>query len=291
MRIVLAGQGAMGSALFDAVMASPHALVGLLTQRRRWLGVGAPLQRRARHAGLPILDLGDAGALPALHPDLLLCGDFGAILGPEWLSVPTVGGLNAHWSLLPRHRGPIPGAAAILAGDSQTGLTFHALTARIDTGAIVDQTVFPLTPRDTAAAIYHRAARIAGDRIVGVLAEIDSHGLRGPTPEPSRGSYTRRLTTAQTHIDWTQTAPQIDRLVRACTRPMAHFRHRGQTVFLSACTPVEGRAPPGTVQRLSPIVVAAGEGALRIDRALTCLPPFSWPGWPAPRVGSRLISD
>jgi hypothetical protein len=72
---------------------------------------------------------------------------------------------------------------------------------------------------------------------------------------------------------------------------MAHFQHRGQTVYLSACTPVDGHGPPGTVQSLSPFVVSTGEDAIQIDRALTRLPPFSWPGWPAPRKGTRLGTD
>jgi len=288
MRVVLAGRGAMASALMDALFESAHHLVGLISQQPRWLGIGDPVQRRARQAGVPVLGLDDLGALVALSPDLLVCGDFGVILPATWLDVPQIGGINAHWSLLPRHRGPAPGAACILAGDTETGLTFHVLTSRIDAGLILDQQAFPLEDRENSLRIYHRAASLARTRLPHVLARIQANGLSGTAPDLSRGSYMRRLTREQARIDWTSSAEDIDRLVRACTSPMAHFAVRGRTVFLSVCEPVDGEGLPGEILSARPTVIATGDGAIRIDRAITLTPPFTWPGWPTPRVGTRL---
>jgi len=289
MRVVLAGQGAMGSALADGLAESDHELVGLLVQKRRWLGIGDALQRRARGLRIPVVQLGEPWSLAALKPDLLLCGDFGSILGTEWLEIPTIGGINAHWSLLPRHRGPDPAASVILAGDRESGLTFHVLTKRIDGGAILDQTRFSVGERDTTARVYHQASRLAAERLGPVLDAVASDGLTGQPQDLTQGSYRRRLTEAETAVHWNATAAEIDRLVRACTRPMAHFVYKGQTIFLSACTPVEGSGTPGEVLAADPLVIATGAGALRIERALTLMPPFTWPGWPTLRRGASVL--
>ncbi len=288
MRVVLAGQGAMGSALLEALEASDHEVAGVLVKRRRWLGIGSALQRRARALRLPVIQLGEPWALAALKPELLLAGDFGAILGPEWLEIPSVGGINAHWSLLPKHRGPVPATAAILAGDHESGLTFHVLTERIDGGDILDQAAFPIGERDTTARLYHRAASLARERLPAVLDRVESGGLQGEPQDLASGSYRRRLTAEEATVDWTAPAQEIDRLVRACTRPMAHFSYRGQAVYLSACEPVHGEGSPGEVLGEDPLVVATGRDAIRVDRALTLLPPFTWPGWPGLRVGTVL---
>ena len=278
----------MGAALLRALLGSSHECVGLLTGHRRWLGLGDGLQRRARSLRIPILELGEHWSMSALKPDLLVCGDFGTILGPEWLDIPRIGGINAHWSLLPRHRGPAPAVAAILAGDRESGLTFHVLTKRIDAGNIVDQTSFPLGDRDTTARVYTLATQIAEARLPAVLDQIEANGLRGQVQDLASGSYRRRLTDAEAAVDWTHSTESLDRLVRACTRPMAHFEYRSQRVFLSASEPAPGQGTPGEVLGEAPLVIATGDGALRIVRALTLMPPFTWPGWPGLRAGTKL---
>jgi len=309
LRVVVAGQGTMGGAVLRALHGSRHQVVGVVANGRRtrglWrplmrldglLGAGSPLLVEARRARLPLLWLdrvgeGEVAWLEGLEPDLLLLANFGIILPGRLLGVPRLGTVNTHWSLLPAYRGPAPHTMVILGGESQTGLTFHVVEERIDAGDILDQVAYPVAPDDTAMRLYAKAVRLAEARVLHVLDRVEADGLVGEPQDLAQGSYHRRLRPEDVRIDWGRTAVEIDRLVRACTRPMAWFVHRGRPVWVTRASadprPVD--APPARVLSARPQVrVATGGGVITIEAAFVRAPlPWVWPA-PWSRPGEAL---
>jgi methionyl-tRNA formyltransferase len=233
----------------------------------------------------------DAALLRSVAPDLLLSGDFSMIFKAPVLEVPAIGAVNAHWSLLPHHRGPCPSTAVLLAGDSESGLTFHVLTARIDAGDILLQRSFPLRPRDTALSVYCRAAELAAEEVSPLLAGIAANGLVGTPQDLAVGSYRRVPKRAEVRLDLTRPAVELDRMVRAVVSPMAWFEVGDQVVHVSHTMPDDTAvdAKAGTVLSNRPRVrVATGRGSLLLDVAYSWRPvPWLWPApWNRPAVGS-----
>lgn len=297
MRVVVAGKGALGAAVLRACLRSRHDAVAVVqdVRRRQWLGAWDPAAALARRHRLPIVRVGHrqdaaAEALRAVRPDLLVLADFGIVLGSEVLEIPAVGAINAHWSLLPLHRGPDPAGAALRAGDAETGLTFHEVTEEVDAGPILDQVAFAIEPRDNAARLYHRAARCAEERAEALLDRIAAEGLVGEPPRADAGSSHRRPRPAETRLDWHRPARELDVLVRAATRPAAWLVQRGARVAVSEAEPTGDRGPPGTVLALRPPKIAAARGALILRRAYRPRAlPVPWPApWDRLRVGDVL---
>lgn len=313
MRIALAATGRLGMSLMAGLEPSSHQIVLCVQDGRKTRGIARWLRRlsarlpggssvvlgRALRMGVPVLWLdtmseAEIAPLRELEVDVLLVGGFGIILKEPLLSTPRVGCVNTHSSLLPRHRGPNPFAAAVLAGDTETGVTFHGIDAGIDTGPILDQTAFAVGPRDTAAAVYRKACDAARDRVAEVLDRIARDGIAGrPQPE-GEGGYDKRVRLEDAEIDWSQPAEAIDRRIRGLsgTQP-AWFRYRGRRIEIVRAHFDDGpaKAPPGMVVRRRPnLVVATGSGRLHIRVAYSTGPlRWIWPmPWNRPRIGQRL---
>lgn len=314
MRIAIAGTGRLGARLIAPLLRSPdHEVVALLQDGRKHRGLRRPaiaaiapllggrdsVVALARRNGVPILwldRLDDRALAPLreLSPDLILVGGFGIIFKAPLLRLPRLGCVNCHSSLLPRHRGPNPFAAALLQGDAETGVTFHAMTEGIDDGDILDQRAFPLTPADTVLSVYHRACELAGERVLDVVDRIARAGVRGRPQDPGRATYDKKIGDDGAWIDWTLPARDIDRVVRALApSPMPRLAHGGRIIRVAKVeysdTPVD--AAPGTVIENHPLVrVAAGQGSVRLRVAFLYQPlPWIWPApWNRPPVGSRV---
>ena len=304
MRIAVAGSGQLGATVLRPLLESRHDIVAIVQdgrQTRGWKRAAARLSgalfggannmlRIASRHRLPVVWIDrmnehDLAPLRALEIDVLLVSGFAIILKPSLLSLPRLGCVNMHSSLLPRHRGPNPFSAVIAQGETESGVTFHVMEPGIDTGAILDQTPFPVGERDDMFAVYRQACRIAGERVVPVMDRIENDGaLHGTPQDPAVASYDPKPTPELAWIDWTRPAADIDRLVRGfAPAVLPRFNCHGRTVYI-ARTKVEDRettALPGTVLAIDRAVkVATGSGVLHI-RAAFCRAPLPWV-WPAP---------
>jgi methionyl-tRNA formyltransferase len=178
MRIALAGSGLLAGKMLEAVRDSSHEVVAIIQNGRKTKGwrrryqtsrLGAflyqrPWLARARREGLPIVYIdkmteNELAPLKALELDLVLVGGFSIILKKPLLELPRIGCINTHSSLLPKHRGPNPFSAVILVGESETGVTFHAMDEDIDTGGIIEQHRIPLKPTQCAVDVFRIASR------------------------------------------------------------------------------------------------------------------------------------
>jgi methionyl-tRNA formyltransferase len=301
MRIVIAGSGRLGVSVMEPLLQSPHTVVGILQNGNRY----TPLQRRtqilrarlfaieetplclATQHRIPIQWLtnqneDELDQLRALKPDILISCGFSIIFSESLLSIPRIGCINVHSSLLPKHRGPSPFAHVILQGDTESGITYHVTEAKIDTGPIVAQYPFPVGERDTGLSVYYTSCDTARDTVLDVVDRIDRDGLVAAPQDESLATYDPRVTEEFTKIDWTRPAPDLHRLVRAAIAyHPAWFIHRGRVVRITQAhvQPGDSAATPGTILAVQPCpVIATGSGALALQAAYVTSPRTTpWP--------------
>ncbi|HEY8877677.1 MAG TPA: methionyl-tRNA formyltransferase [Roseateles sp.] len=280
MRVVFAGTPEFAAVALDALLKAGFTVPLVLTQPDRPAGRGMKLQasavkQRAVAAGIPVaqpqglkLDgryAADAAAareaLLAANADVMVVAAYGLIL-PQWvLDTPRRGCLNIHASLLPRWRGAAPIHRAIEAGDAETGITIMQMDAGLDTGDMLLVGRETIRADDTTAVLHDRLADLGGRLIVEALQA--AHLTR--TPQPAEGvTYAHKIEKAESSIDWTQPAAEIERRLRAFDPfPGGAASLGGEVVKVWRAQVVEGRGQPGEVIAAGP-VVACGEGALRL---------------------------
>ena len=273
-RTVFMGTPEFAVPALNALLRARYDVVGVLTRQDQPAGRGqqievSPVKQAATESGLPIqrprtLRSADAlAALAALAPDLIVVAAYGLILPQAVLDLPRFGCVNIHGSLLPRHRGAAPIAAAILAGDAETGVSIMLMDAGVDIGPVLGMAALPITPDDTTGSLTAKLARLGGELLIAKLP----HYLAGeivPQPQPTDGaSYAPRLEKEAGRLDWREPAAIIERKVRAYQPwPSAYTSWNSQRVKIL-------RARVGTSEQGSEIrgqgeVIAGERGAVGV---------------------------
>jgi methionyl-tRNA formyltransferase len=227
--------------------------------------LGVPVLQPARLRGEEIIE-----HLAALQPDVGVVAAYGEILRTAVLDIPPLGYLNIHPSLLPLHRGPAPVVGAILAGESETGVTIMKLDEHMDSGPMLAQVTIPMPPGARAGALTHQLFRLGTDALLDVLPRYAAGELELRPQDDSQATFTKMLKKTDGHIDWSQPALVIERMVRAYDPwPGAYTTWKGQQVRLTH-TQVQpdwtGTELPGTIVAAAADgpLVATGGGALHI---------------------------
>ncbi len=306
MRILVAGGGRLAVSVIEPLLDAGHTILGLLQNgrrtppdRRAWFRTKRYLmppaldpaalayRRRIPVYWLDSMDGPELAPLRALTPDLILTAGFSIIFNEALLALPALGCVNVHSSLLPKHRGPSPFAHVILAGEKETGVTFHTMTREVDAGALLAQEAIGLNALDTSVTVYYRCCDLARDMAADVIEDIEVSGLKGRAQSAAAATYDPRITEDSVAIDWRDTAERIECLTRAALAYYpAWFTHHGRRVRVYRATfdprPVD--AAPGTVLETRPYpVVATGAGRLVIHYARATRPiPWNWPAPWAP---------
>lgn len=289
MRLAFAGTPEFARVALAALHAAGFDIPLVLTQPDRPAGRGQHLQPSAVKAwavaqGLTVIQpqglrldgrhAADAQAareaLQACQPDVMVVAAYGLIL-PDWvLTLPRLGCLNIHASLLPRWRGAAPIHRAIEAGDAYTGITVMQMDAGLDTGAMLLAESVAIADTDTTGSLHDRLAELGGRLIVEALAQATRGALQA-TPQPADGvTYAKKIDKAEAAVDWHCDADTVARRIRAFNpAPGAVARWRGEAIKLWLAQPVSGVAAaeaPGTVVAVATdgIVVACGRGAVRL---------------------------
>ena len=211
-----------------AALIRAHVVTGVVTQPDRPAGRGRQVvepavKQFAREAGLPVIQprrLREPEALAQLQtwaPDLVVVAAFGQILRPDVLSLPPHGCLNVHASLLPRHRGAAPIAAAILAGDPETGATIMRMDEGLDTGPILAQAHLAIHSDDTSQSLAERLAPLGAALLLDVIPAYLDGRLAPVAQDQSVASYAPQLKKEDGHLDVTRPAVELERRVRAFT--------------------------------------------------------------------------
>jgi methionyl-tRNA formyltransferase len=206
--------------------------------------------------------------LSAMGADLFIVVAYGELFQRAVLALPSHGCLNVHPSLLPRYRGSSPIQAAILNGDSETGVSIIKMVRRLDAGPIVAQQRFRLVGNDTGGSLTDELASVSARMMPSVAIDWCSRGIQALPQNDEEASYTRELTKADGGIDWREDAAAIERKARAYWPwPTAWTRFGGRRVAIVECA-VEGRksaqlAGSITVEQRA-IFVACGTDSIRL---------------------------
>ena len=248
----------------------------VLTQPDRPAGRGmalqpSPVKKLALDKGIEVFQpptLKDAGAqakIAAVGAEVMVVAAYGLMLPQAVLDLPRFGCLNIHASLLPRWRGAAPIQRALLAGDAETGVCIMQMEAGLDTGPVLLREAFTITPDDTSATLHDRLAALGARLVVAALGKLPLPA----TPQVLEGvTYAQKIGKAEAVIDWSQSAAELDRHIRAFNPfPGAQAQFGGQTVKLWRATPVEGSGENGLILQVdrNRVVVACGSGALAVS--------------------------
>jgi methionyl-tRNA formyltransferase len=227
------------------ILAERMPVVGVVTQPDRPAGRGRiltppPVKVLAEELGLPLIQprrLREAEATQQLldwKPELIIVAAFGQILRDEILELPTYGCVNLHASLLPRWRGAAPIHAAILYGDTQSGVTIMRMDAGIDTGPILSQKAVPILPDDTTASLGERLGQLGAELLAQTLPDYLAGKIKPMAQEEYTGqepTYAPMLKKEDGLLDFTQGAEDLERRVRAFTPwPGAYTFWQGQNL-------------------------------------------------------------
>ena len=277
LRLAFMGTPDFAVPILEALRAAGHEIVCVYTQPPRPAGRGqqpqpSPVARAAAAAGIPVrtparLDATEAAGFRALGLDAAVVAAYGLILPPAVLAAPRLGCINVHASLLPRWRGAAPIQRAILAGDSETGVTIMQMEAGLDTGPMLLEQAVPIGPRTTAQELHDRLATLGARLIVEAMSGLEQGALRA-VPQPAEGvTYARKLGRDEGRLDWRKSADELERMVRALNpAPGVWFEHEKERIKVLAAEVVAARAgAPGAVLDAA-LTVACGRGALRLTR-------------------------
>ena len=277
MKLIFAGTPDFAATALAALFGAGHEIALVLTQPDRPAGRGmqltaSPVKQFATAHGLPVYqpsslkDAASQDVLRAIRADIMVVAAYGLILPPAVLDLPTHGCLNIHASLLPRWRGAAPIPRAILAGDSETGITIMQMDAGLDTGAMLLKKSLAIGCEDTAGSLHDRLATLGATAIVEALSRLDA--LAAQTQDAALATYAAKLEKREARIDWHRPAEDIARAVRAYNpQPGAYTSARGEPLKIWAAHALPGSAPPGEIVRAdgSGLVVGCGTGLLALE--------------------------
>ena len=272
MRIIFMGTPDFAVPALVALVDAGHEVVAAYSQPPRPGGrrgkelTPSPVQREAEAGGIPVrhpVSLKGAqeqAEFAAFGADIAVVAAYGLILPQAVLDAPRHGCLNLHGSLLPRWRGAAPIQRAILAGDVETGVGIMRMERGLDTGPVLLEGRTPVDGK-TAGELTSELAQLGARLIVEVLGDLSAYP---EVPQSEDGvTYASKIDKADARLDFTRSAEQIERQVRAfAPAPGAFLELGGERYKVLAAEAVEGTgAPGGTLD--DRLTVACGSGAIR----------------------------
>ncbi|BBE35107.1 methionyl-tRNA formyltransferase [Sphingosinicella microcystinivorans] len=270
MRIVFMGTPAFAVPALEALVAAGHDVAAVYTQPPRPAQRGkqpqaSAVQQAAERLGLPVRfpvnfkDEADREAFAALGADVAVVAAYGLILPQAILDAPRRGCLNIHASLLPRWRGAAPIQRAILAGDTSTGVTIMQMERGLDTGPMLLTAETPVDAK-TAGALTDELAAMGAKLIVEALAR----DTLSAEPQPAEGvTYAHKIDKAEAALDFSRSAPEVERAVRAFNPAPGAFTLLGQErLRILACDVVDASGGP-SVTLDDQLTIGCGTGAIR----------------------------
>ena len=280
MRILYFGSSTFAIPPLRALLACGHDIAAVVTQPDRPAGRGArltppPVKEAAERLGLLVLQPESCRApeflttARALAPALTVVAAYGQFLPEALLTLPGLGSVNLHPSLLPRYRGAAPIQRAIMAGETHTGVCLLWMAREMDAGDVIAGIETPIAAADTGGSVSERLSELAAALLLSWLPAIaDGTAPRLPQ-DAARATFAPALRKEERAIDWSRPAETIWRTVRALApAPGAVAVFRGQPLKILAASPIATPAPagiPGDVVEINPHVgprVATGDGWL-----------------------------
>jgi len=263
----------------DSLALGEYEVVAVYTQPDRPAGRGRglippPVKRAAAKYGLTVrqpLSLRqpeERESLADLSPEMIVLAAFGLLLPQAILDIPRFGCLNVHPSLLPKHRGASPVAAAILAGDEVTGVSIMLMDKGMDTGPVLAQQEAPVLPQDTTGSLTVRLAQIGAQLLMATLPLWLAGDITPQPQDNEKASYSQRISKESGSIDWHRPAVELWHRVRAFQPwPGCFTAWQGKILEVIEAIPLAGEGEPGRVVAIeggkpASVGVHTGEGVL-----------------------------
>ncbi len=280
MRVVFMGTPEIAATCLKGLLDDGIQVVGVFSQPDRPSGRGytltpPPVKVLAEERGIPVyqpdsLKTGEAlDTLRAWAPDVVAVVAYGKILPPAVLDLPPYGCINLHVSLLPRWRGAAPMQRAIMAGDTETGVTVMRMAEGLDTGDILSTVRFPIGERDTFEDIHDRSAAVGAALLPQVIRGLEKGEITPIPQNDADATYAPKIEKEECEIDFRLPAERLDCILRGLTPiPLPYtYLPDGRSCKVLSAYPTKGQGAPGTVLSLSTegqggITVACGEGAM-----------------------------
>ncbi|MCB9435973.1 MAG: methionyl-tRNA formyltransferase [Anaerolineales bacterium] len=278
-RVVFMGTPEFAVPVLQALIDAPDfQVVGVVTQPDRPAGRGnklrpSPVKELAVARQIEVFQpeklRGEAVMeyLSAWQPDVHVVAAYGQILRQAVLDLPRYGSINVHASLLPRWRGAAPIQAAILGGDAETGITIMQMDAGLDTGPMLSKAAVPILPTDTGQTLHDKLAAVGGPLLVDTVRGFIAGKIQPQPQDEALSTYAPRIQKEDGQLDWSQSAVEIDRRVRAFDPwPGTFTAWDGQLLKILAGQIVAGggkRVLPGQVSLksgMAPLVIGTSEG-------------------------------
>jgi len=260
MRVVFAGTPQVAVTSLEAILASQHEVVAVVTRPDAVAGRGhrltpSPVSAAAAERGIPVLtpnkpsDPEFVETLTGLDPDCCPVVAYGALIPQRVLDIPAKGWVNLHFSLLPAWRGAAPVQRSIMGGDDVTGAAVFQLEAGMDTGPVFGVVTEAIGPHDTSGDLLGRLADSGAQLLVAVLDGIEAGRLTA-VPQSSDGvSLAPKITVEDARVRWDEPAMAVDRRIRGCTPAPGAWTMLGDLkVKLAPVIITDERLAPGVVR-------------------------------------------
>jgi methionyl-tRNA formyltransferase len=267
----------------ERLVTDRYDVISVYTQPDRTAGrgrslVASPVKQAARRWGLPVvqpesfINSEDVKELAGLEPDVIVVCAYGQILPQEVLDIPPSQCINIHFSLLPRHRGASPVAAAILAGDTFSGVSIQLVRKRLDTGPLLTVGAVPIASHDTTGSLTAKLSVVGAGLLLEALNGWRRHEITPRPQDESRATYFRQIKKEEGEIDWTLPAEEIGRKVRAYYPwPGCFTKWRGKNLRIvqASVLPGEESYKAGKVMALpgyeGGLGIGTGKGVLAVQ--------------------------
>ena len=225
-RIVFMGTPEFGVSILDNLVTERHEVVGVYTRPDRPSGRGrhtvpSPVKRAALGHGLRVIepesmrDPESKSLLSELRPDVIVVAAFAYLLPPDVLAMPRLGCINVHPSLLPRYRGPSPVAAALLHGDSETGVSIMLMNEGLDTGPVLSQEKVSIKETDTTGSLTTALSSVGGRLLASTLEQWGGGEISPEPQDDALATYSEMIRAKDGMMEWTLSADSLWRRVRA----------------------------------------------------------------------------
>lgn len=279
LRVVFMGTPDFARPVLAEILGHGHEVAAVYTRPPAQAGRGmdlakSPVHRLAEGFGLPVFtprtfrDEETIATFASLSADVAVVVAYGLLLPPAALAAPREGCLNLHASLLPRWRGAAPIQRAVMAGDAETGVMVMQMEEGLDTGPVAMAERIPVDSGMTAGDVHDRLSLLGADLMGRALAALSRGSLRFVPQAASGATYARKIDKAETRIDWSRPAPEVNNHIRGLSPfPGAWFEANWgsgpQRVKVLRSTLVEGSGEPATALD-DTLAIACGSGAVRL---------------------------
>lgn len=311
MRLLFFGTPEFATPALLALIGEGHDVVTVVTQPDRPQGrsrsalVPTPVKIAALEEGIPVLQPGRPrgeeflAALRAVEPDLSIVVAYGHLLKQELIDLPRLGTLNIHASLLPRWRGAAPIQAAMLAGDTETGVSIMQMVLELDAGPVLLALRTAIGPDETAGELTERLSEMGAEAVVQAVDLLDLGAAEPQAQDAALATYAPKIDRAQARLDFTEPALLVAREIRAYDpKPGAwSLLSGGEVRFFGARVLPDRRGDSGEVLEVGEMgmVVACGNGAVAVETVHPAgkrrLASLDWAQGRGVAVGDRWSSD